>query len=228
MSLAEALAYLDAEEEDVITTQTGGFAQFVDGQWKGTLETMKQGEGYLYKSKATKNFVYNDTFVSKAKSQYGHKMDMTKSPWTVNVHEYPNMMCVIADLYAGNEQAAEDEYCIAAFSGDVCRGVAKYVDGRIYLSVYGTAQEEIYFVALNKETNEVYAVSEKIHFTPDVVGSHSAPMTLHINGATDVEGLDAAPEVHDIYNLQGQKLQNVKSNGLYIVDGKKVFINNKR
>ena len=228
MSLAEALAYLDAEEEDVITTQTGGFAQFVDGQWKGTLETMKQGEGYLYKSKATKNFVYNDTFVSKAKSQYGHKMDMTKSPWTVNVHEYPNMMCVIADLYAGNEQAAEDEYCIAAFSGDVCRGVAKYVDGRIYLSVYGTAQEEIYFVALNKETNEVYAVSEKIRFTPDVVGSHSAPMTLHINGATDIEGLDAAPEAKDIYNLQGQKLQNVKSNGLYIVDGKKVFINSKK
>ena len=61
-----------------------------------------------------------------------------------------------------------------------------------------------------------------------MVGSHSAPMTMHINGATDVEGLDAAHEVHDIYNLQGQKLQNVKSNGLYIVDGKKVFINNKK
>jgi hypothetical protein len=106
--------------------------------------------------------------------------------------------------------------------------VAKYVDGRIYLSVYGTAQEEIYFVALNKETKEVYAVSEKIRFTPDVVGSHSAPMTLHINGATDIEGLDAAPEAKDIYNLQGQKLQNVKANGLYIVDGKKVFINNKK
>jgi hypothetical protein len=51
---------------------------------------------------------------------------------------------------------------------------------------------------------------------------------MHINGATDIEGLDAAPEAQDIYNLQGQKLQNVKANGLYIVDGKKVFINNKR
>ncbi len=227
MTLDEALAYLGAEEGDVIATLNGGFSQYIDGAWSGELKIMSPGEGYLFKAVSEKSFVFNDGIVSKARAQYGRRLKLNASPWTVNRNRYPNMMCITAELIVGEDIINSDSYHVAAFAGDECRGIGLYVDGRIYLSVYGTGQEEIIFVALDKETNEVYKVSETLRFTSDVVGTHSAPMPLHIGGATDIEAVDATSKVHSVYNLQGQKLREVKANGLYIVDGKKVIMNNK-
>ena len=88
------------------------------------------------------------------------------------------------------------------------------------LSVSGILNGTTNFI-LTKMKNEGAAFSDVLKLAQEKGYAEANP-------AADVEGLDAAPEAKDIYNLQGQKLQNVKSNGLYIVDGKKVFINNKK
>ena len=150
MKLDEALAHLDAEEGDRITYLGGGFAEFSNGAWTGTLETMSPGQGFLYKSVSGNSFLYNDAIVSKAKALYAKRLAVDVAPWSVDVHKYPNMMCVTAELFNGEAVVDGDNYYLGAFVGDECRGVAKYINGKYFLSVYGDKKATVNFVAVDK------------------------------------------------------------------------------
>ena len=227
MTLDEAFAYLNAEEGDYITSLSGGFSQFANGKWNGVLETMVPGEGYLFKSASDKSFIYYDASVSKARAHYGHRLALYQAPWNLNKNRYPNMMCITAELMVGEENAVPDSYFVGAFAGNECRGIGKYVDGVLYLSVYGNGNEKISFVAVDRETEEEFEVSETLTFVADVVGSVNAPFYLHINGATGVENIESTTSTENIYNIQGQKMNSITQGGIYIVNGKKVIMNNK-
>ncbi len=227
MTLDEAFAYLNAEEGDYITSLSGGFSQFANGKWNGVLETMLPGEGYLFKSASDKSFIYYDASVSKARAHYGHRLALYQAPWSLNKNRYPNMMCITAELMVGEENAVPDSYFVGAFAGNECRGIGKYVDGVLYLSVYGNGNEKISFVAIDRETEEEFEVSETLTFVADVVGSVNAPFYLHINGATGVENIESTTSTENIYNIQGQKMNSITQGGIYIVNGKKVIMNNK-
>ena len=227
MTLDEAFAYLNAEEGDYITSLSGGFSQFANGKWNGVLETMVPGEGYLFKSASDKSFIYYDASVSKARAHYGHRLALYQAPWNLNKNRYPNMMCITAELMVGEENAVPDSYFVGAFAGNECRGIGKYVDGVLYLSVYGNGNEKINFVAIDRETEEEFEVSETLTFVADVVGSINAPFYLHINGATGIEDIESTTSTESIYNIQGQKMNSITQGGIYIVNGKKVIMNNK-
>lgn len=227
MTLDEAFAYLNAEEGDYITSLSGGFSQFANGKWNGVLETMVPGEGYLFKSASDKSFIYYDASVSKARAHYGHRLALYQAPWNLNKNRYPNMMCITAELMVGEENAVPDSYFVGAFAGNECRGIGKYVDGVLYLSVYGNGNEKINFVAIDRETEEEFEVSETLTFVADVVGSVNAPFYLHINGATGIEDIESTTSTENIYNIQGQKMNSITQGGIYIVNGKKVIMNNK-
>lgn len=227
MTLDEAFAYLNAEEGDYITSLSGGFSQFANGKWNGVLETMVPGEGYLFKSASDKSFIYYDASVSKARAHYGHRLALYQAPWNLNKNRYPNMMCITAELMVGEENAVPDSYFVGAFAGNECRGIGKYVDGVLYLSVYGNGNEKINFVAIDRETEEEFEVSETLTFVADVVGSVNAPFYLHINGATGIEDIESTTSTENIYNIQGQKMNSITQSGIYIVNGKKVIMNNK-
>ena len=227
MTLDEAFAYLNAEEGDYITSLSGGFSQFANGKWNGVLETMAPGEGYLFKSASDKSFIYYDASVSKARAHYGHRLALYQAPWNLNKNRYPNMMCITAELMVGEENAVPDSYFVGAFAGNECRGIGKYVDGVLYLSVYGNGNEKINFVAVDRETEEEFEVSETLTFVADVVGSVNAPFYLHINGATGIEDIESTTSTENIYNIQGQKMNSITQGGIYIVNGKKVIMNNK-
>ena len=226
MTLAEALAYLGAEEGDVIATLNGGFSQYANGAWTGELEIMSPGEGYLFKAASEKSFVFNDGIVSKARAQYGRSLNLEQSPWTVNRNRYPNMMCITAELMAGEDNVAPDSYHVAAFAGEECRGIGKYVDGMLLISVYGQGNETIRFVAVDRESENVIEIEKTLTFVNDVVGTASAPYCLQIN-ADDIEDSETGMSAEHIYNLHGQKMNSISDDGIYIIDGKKVIMNNK-
>jgi hypothetical protein len=127
----------------------------------------------------------------------------------------------------GEENATPDSYFVGAFAGNECRGIGKYVDGVLYLSVYGKGNEKINFVAIDRETEEEFEVKETLTFVADVVGSINAPFYLHINGATGIEDIESTTSTENIYNIQGQKMNSITQGGIYIVNGKKVIMNNK-
>ena len=229
MSVAEALSLLEAEEGDFLTSLDGGYTQFANGTWNGDLLTMTPGKGYLYKSASDKSFIYNDAIVSKAKAIYSQRLETVTAPWSVNVHAYPSMMCVTAELYDDGSKVDADDYFVGAFVGDQCRGVGKSVDGRIYLSVYGgnAPQEKVNFIALSKDDSKLWYIQETLDFNADVIGSYSEPYHLNMGDVTGIRNIADGQDVktEGIFNMLGIRVNHPGSEGVYIIHGKKVLIN---
>jgi hypothetical protein len=219
MSVGDALSYMDADEGDCISNLDGGFATYTDGVWVGSLETMNPGAGYLYKSAISKSFIYNNVpTVQNARALYGHRLVPKSIPWSVDKHRYPNLMPVIAQICYSNGEAADSTYYVGAFVGEECRGVGKYSDGIMYLSVYGDRSADMVFKAWNVDTESINDFAETLKFTPDVVGTYSSPYRLMLDlESTGVDHINANKGIEGIYSIQGIKLNSKPNRGIYII-----------
>ena len=178
MTLAEAFADAEPEEEDYIVGQDG-FAQFAEGVWTGTLNTLVPGKGYLYHSQGDKQFTYNADLVSKAQALYASGLP-NAAPWAVDKYQYPDIMCLVADLYDGGLKVAADEYAVGAFCGTECRGIGRYVDGKLMMNIYGEAGETITFKAMEEASEQLYGIRETAVFEETLLGSLNRPYTLNL------------------------------------------------
>ena len=183
MTVDEALTYFTATTGDYIIGQDG-FAEYDGTEWKGTLEGLKPGQGYLFKSATSASITFNTNIVSNAVSYVGKRNYLLNSPWAYDQYAYANMMPVTAELYVNGTKADSDEYIVGAFAGDECRGVGQWKDGRLLMSVYGDKNEEIHFVAANINSETYYDVTEKMGFRADNWGSWYAPVALTLGNET--------------------------------------------
>ena len=188
MSLSEAFANMQPDEEDYIVGQDG-FAQYADGAWTGTLQTLNPGMGYLYHSQSDKAFAYNHAIVSKARAIYGRGLK-NETPWAVNKNKSPNVMAVIANLYVEGKQADLEGWSVGAFCGTECRGVGISVDGKLMMNVYGDGNEAITFRAVNGETGETYDIVEQTTFAETLLGSLKLPYVLTVGELTAISTLE--------------------------------------
>ena len=222
MTVADALSYMDSDEGDCISNLEGGFATFNNGEWEGSLQTMNPGAGYLYKSVSAKSFIYNNVpTVLNARALYRERLAPKSIPWSVDKHRYPNLMPMIAQVCYSTGDAADSTYYVGAFVGNECRGVGKYSDGIMYLSVYGDKSADMNFKAWNVETESVFDFAETLKFTPDVVGTYSSPYKLMLGfESTGINHLNANNGVDGIYSIQGIKLNSIPNRGIYIIKSK--------
>ena len=231
LTLADAFRYLAVEEGDVVTNLEGGFAEFADGIWTGTLTSLKPGQGYLYKAASAKQFVYNDQpteSLTKHRMPKSHAEDLdllssaTDFLSALNPHRYPSLMAVTAVLDADHA----DRYLVAVADADITelRGVAQTIDQLLYITVYGERTEPLRFVAVDRESGELLTLAEPLDFRADVLGSAKAPLVLHIGGATGIDGVTPAfsEGAGAVYNLAGQRVAP-SYRGVVIKNGKKVL-----
>lgn len=179
MSVNEALVLLEADEDDCIVGQDGS-AIYNDGLWRGTLTTLEPGKGYLLKVNSDKSLRFNTSRSSvrlHAPAVTGQNEEL---PWTVDIHRYPSVTPVIADLWDGSTLTSSVGYALAAFVGDECRGIASEVNGRWMMNVYGIGGETVTFKALDRSTGLVHDVTETQSFTADLLGTMAMPLQLHI------------------------------------------------
>lgn len=228
MTPAEALAKLEAEEGDMIIGQDG-MATYTDGAWTGTLLELQPGQGYMYRSVSDKNLFYNATAQASARQMTLRRG--AADTWSVNKRKYPNVMGVIATLQQNGMEADVDEWIVAAFCGDECRGVAQVVNGVLMMNVYGIGSELLTFYAMNRDTEEVMQAQENEDFRADVLGTMTQPYRLSIDEATGIKtiGLSQPGAGSAVYDLQGRRIGETLSSinaqlrkGVYIVtDGRK-------
>lgn len=193
MEVNEVFANAEPDNEDYIVGQDG-FAQYTGGEWIGTLETLETGKGYMYYSKSDKEFAYNTAIYAKSQSMYRSPV-IEEVPWDVNKYKYPNIMCMIAELFV-DETIIDMENClVGAFCGKECRGIGKYVGGKVMMSVYGNNNEDITFRVKDSKTQKMYNVMESITFKETLLGSVNQPYPLHISDATDVLHMRSALKV---------------------------------
>lgn len=179
MSVNEALVLLEADENDCIVGQDGS-AVYNDGLWRGTLTTLEPGKGYLLKVNNDKSLRFNASRSSvrlHAPALTGQNEEL---PWAVDIHRYPNVTPVIADLWDGNTLTSSLGYALAAFVDDECRGIATEVNGRWMMNVFGNGGETVTFKALDRNTGLVHDVTETQSFTADLLGTMAMPVQLHI------------------------------------------------
>ena len=177
MTVDEALEYFDATAGDMIVGQYG--SSTYDGtKWMGTLESMKPGEGFMFKTATTTDLQFNTNTVSNAVNYAGQHNWLIGSPWTFDMHAYPNIMPVTAEFYVNGTKSADDEYVIAAFVGTECRGVGQWKEGRLVMNVFGDGGEDVTFMAYDKTSEQYYTIAEHVNFVADNSGSWFAPMKL--------------------------------------------------
>lgn len=179
MTVAEALAFFTPSEGDYLVGQNG-FVEYADGEWKGTLEGMKPGEGFLYKSGAATEIPFNTTIVSTAGNRAFKRSVLVGSPWAANSRTYPNIMPMTAQLYDNGIRTSDGEYIVGAFVGTECRGVGQWKDDRLMMNINGTGGEELSFMAYNPQTEQMFNINETFKFTADNQGSWHQPCMLTI------------------------------------------------
>ena len=207
-SLDKALAGLSPNEGDVIKDYYD-FSTFHDGKWSGTLTTMSPGCGYMYYTAIENSFVYPSYRAFNVQANVDPqrvRYYSSKLPWKVEANAYPYNMSVIAKVYSADGEIPAGLYTIGAFSGNECRGVGKYIDDRLFMTIYGYAAEsdKIVFKAYDNSTQEEYDIAESTFFGNEMLGSMSSPFKLTVS---DVTGINDA--VADKYNIYPNPVRNV-------------------
>ena len=133
--------------------------------------------------------------------------------WTVNPYGFQYDMTVYATLKIGQHAIADyDDYEVAAFSGDECRGVAKVqttTDGGkvLYLRIYSNVSqgETIRLRAYISSKDEVVVFSETVDFVADSMsGTPGEPLALTLEtlqpGDANGDGTVSIADVTAIIN----------------------------
>jgi hypothetical protein len=209
--------YLDeAEDGDVIKSRTE-FAMFTVGangskEWKGSLQYMKPGEGYmLYRKKQeATTFTYAfyepesiffedmNTLKSSSEAGYARTMSMTAQIEGVELEEGDRLLVVNGAEIVG-EASAETE-------------------NPVYLSIAGDSQTPLSFV-IERNGDMIATAHNVIDYKTDaIVGSPDKPMVINF------AKMDILPR-EGWYTLQGIKLQGKpKKSGVYIYNGTKQVV----
>lgn len=227
MSLSDVLSGLNAEEGDMIVGREGFAQADAEGKWTGNLQQLQPGAGYMYLSASDKEFVYNTCPIGEAAPQRVIRRS-SYTGWTVESKSHPSVMPVICQVQHDGTPLPCDEYEIAAFCGDECRGVGVVVDGWVMMSVFGNVGEEISFRIYSDFCHKESRLSHTLVFTENPVGSLKAPYVFDStstsvedisdgsyrvsveNGTITVFNSDASITYAEVYDVAGTKMSSTE------------------
>ena len=215
-SLDEVMSGFTPEANDVIKGRNGSSTFISYGSynlWYGTLTVLEPGQGYMYKSNGDETKTL--TFQTERCNAVGNatKEDGFFTPNTAN---FSSNMLVTAVVEMDGQELRSEEYELAAFVGDECRGSVRlmYVEPLdryvAFLLVYGDEPEEVHFVLT--DGNEVVCSGDCLTYAPDgIEGTPTEPVTLHFGTLS--------------LNESGQDVVNIfpnPSDGIFSIEGKGV------
>lgn len=222
MSLDNAMSAFTPEPEDVIKGKNG-YAQYVVFEdmtfWDGNLTTLQPGQGYMYKSNsnATKYLTYpqprGNDFV-----ETDNKDAVNPSLLSIS-DNYANNMTITAIVEIDGNILRSEDYDLAAFVGDECRGSVKLkyikpLDRYVaFLLVHGDREGNLRFVL--SDGIECSWSSDYLMYVNDAtLGSPVSPVVLHFGPlGIDDNGLatiNVYPNPsYDIFNIVGEGIRKV-------------------
>lgn len=200
-----------------------GFAEFdaVEGLWLAQEGfTLQAGMGYLYYSNRDDEYeldliVYPDMAQARLPRQAAASRQLN-SVWKYDAGAFADNMAVVARI-EGLENP--ENYSIGAFVNGECRGEGSVVsNGRMMISVAGTAGEKVSFRIYNKVTGEFADVAETVKYA-QALGSLKAPLALTVPEVTGISSVVAADKVQTegIYDMNGRRINSMTQSGVYVV-----------
>jgi hypothetical protein len=207
----------EAEEGDVLFSK-GGFATFASGEWMGAgLDSLRPGQGYMYKSASKKQLLHSSERerIAASRTTVGRQATMTSdvpATWEVDNSRYSSQMACIAELFT-TEGKPWSPQAVGAFCGGECRGISATVDDLLFISIGGEAGEEITLRALADDGTE-QPIAETIVFDGDIHGSVTQPLQLHLSATEETEDIASPTLSHatrptqPAYTLGGRRATN--------------------
>ena len=224
LTLETALSdYYDyAEPGDVIKSHTE-FAYFTKtgntGRWRGSLQYMKPGEGYMMLRNGDGNASFTYPFYE---LDSNFREDWTSGVQRVAATTLTSTTMSVTATVAGFETEEGDR--LVAYSNGEIVGAAIVASGTpadnpepLYLSIGGNAQQHIWF-AIERNGEIVASTSEIMTFkTNAVIGTPDEPTAINFVHADYENGR--------WYTIDGLQLQHKPTQkGLYIYNGKKLIV----
>ena len=222
LSVDEAMSGFEPEGNDIIKGRNSSTTYISYGNynmWYGQLNTLEPGQGYMYKSNSseTKTLVYQ---TGRGTEELKPNITPEVNVFVPAVENYADNMLITAVIELDGEELRSEDYELAAFVGDECRGSVKlmYVEPFdiyvAFLLAFGEASEEMYFVLT--DGNDVSLSDDLVRYETDgTVGTLTEPVTLHF-GTLGVEDGKLLP-VHiypnpskDIFNVEGVGIKKVE------------------
>lgn len=221
INVENALNGFTPEADDVIKGRNGYATYIVYGTtslWYGTLNTLEPGKGYMYKSNSTtaKSLV----FQTGAKADAVANITPENNIFVPNDTEFADNMLVTAVINIKGEELRSEEYELAAFVNDECRGSVKLmyvepIDRYVaFLLVFGEEAESISFVLT--DGSETRMSDNRMVYTSDaIIGTLGEPATLHF-GYTGIDNNNAMSV--QVYPNPTKDVLNVNCEGLRKVE----------
>ena len=213
--------YDHAESGDVIKSHTE-FAYFTKtgntGRWRGSLQYLKPGEGYMLLRTKDSDASFAYPFIEPSSN---FREDGTTGTRRNVAAQSPSTMTVSATVEGFD---LEDGDVLVAYSNGEAVGEAiavsdSHADSRepLYLSIAGNSKQPIWF-AIEREGEIVASTGQVMTFaTNAVVGTPDEPTAINFVRTAYEDGY--------WYTTNGQKLQRKPTRkGIYIYNGNKIVI----
>ena len=221
VSVDVAMSNFTPENNDVIKGRTGFTTYYSDNNynmWYGTLNTLEVGKGYMYRSNSTtqKTLVFQ-TGRGETTMENVTTEDNIFQPAD---GDFADNMTITAVLELDGEELQSEEYELAAFVGDECRGSVKlmYVEPVnryvAFLTVFGEPSETLYF-RLTDGTQTELSMDEITFAADGMEGTLSEPMTLRF-GTTKLDENEWSKVLvypnpsNGVFNIQGQGIRKIE------------------
>jgi len=205
MDFTSVFSGITPSDNDQVKSQSHGFASYLEAYniWFGTLADygIDPGMGLMYKSNNGSSFSF--TYPN---GRYGDEPTSTyfaeDNHWTADYNAYPNNMTVTAVVELDDVELNSDNYELAAFANDECRGsvrlmyVAPLNRYMAFLTVAGEEVADLNFGLYNTENGAVETVcTPSLQYeTNAVVGSLETPYVIRFRSTTGVD--DWADNLH--------------------------------
>ncbi len=221
MSITDALQSFTPEAGDQIKGRSG-YATYSTygsyGWWSGSLNTMNPGQGYMYLSNSDDPKTL--TYQAASKTENLTANTTNSNYFQPKSEPYANNMTITAVIDLDGKELRSEDYEVAAFVGDQCRGSIKlmYIEPidryEAFLLVFGEVEEALRFV-LTDGTEVSWSNDHLMYNIDDVIGSTIEPIVLHF-GPLGIEDnyqtkVNVYPNPSDnVFNVEGKGIQKIE------------------
>ena len=226
VSVDAAMAGFTPEPNDVIKGRSNASMYLSYGGyqgWYGQLNTLEPGQGYMYRS-------YSDaTKTLRFQTGRGGETLANVTPegnvFVPNTDNYADNMIVTAVIDMEGTELRSEDYELAAFAGNECRGSVKLMYVEPYdryvalLMAYGEGGEELRFVLTDGEGTSWS--NDRVTYTANgMVGTMTEPTVLHFGPMGTEDNLQKPIHVYPnpsngIFNIEGEGIQKIEVIDIY-------------
>ena len=221
-NVSTAMSGFTPEANDQIKSKNNGYSTYIvygnNALWYGTLNTLEPGQGYMYKSNSgeSKTLVYQNgrgETLSDNVTTEGNTFPPEEANYAYN-------MTITAVVELDGDELRSEDYELAAFVGNECRGSVKlmYVEPldryMAFLLVSGETEESLRFV-LTDGRNARWSEDHLMYGNDETVGTPTAPAILHFGSLGMNENGQENVQVYpnpskDVFNIKGGGIRKVE------------------